>query len=364
MNIFVTTCSAKKIESGKSYFSYGWHNETRGELLKKRSRVLRMMETKVVTSSLKLPFEGPDFGGTSEEGLYLPAFRRYSQGSFMQGLITSGQKLNEWGKRNRLYFISALYGLTHYKEPIQNYDLRLYQPVLSDKWKESDVLTSLLIRDRSHVTENCLIIDCCANGAYRSLVDWDKLRKAGYKIRHAVNSGQLEESQVRWNCGHLAGDTPSRLMDLVEYEECQYTADNGSIVLRKEASDDSPAVSPKPTREEILASGIVRSSVAVAVHRPSQKDSFMTHAKKQGWLDATNFEFIDNLSKESLSRLDKHGISLIIIHVDDTHADLQKAYTAKSQNLVGDLPEGWHFRKVKNERYSDIQFEYKIDFSN
>ena len=364
MNIFVTTCSAKKIKGGKNYFSYGWNNEKRGELLKKRSRVLRMMENKVVTSSLKLPVEGPDFGGTSEEGLYLPARRRYSQGSFVQGLTTSGCKLSKWGKRNRLYFISALYGLAHYEEPIQNYDLRLYQPVLSDKWKESDVLTNLLIKDLSHVTENCLIIDCCANGAYRSLVDWNKLRKAGYKIRHADSSGQLEESQVRWTCGYLAGDNPSRLMDLVEYEECQYTADNGSLVLRKEDPDYSPAVLPKPTREEILASGIVRCSVAVAVHRPSQKDTFMTHAKRQGWLAATKFEFIDNLSKESLSRLDKHGIRLLIIHIDDTHADIQRAYKARSQNLVSDLPKEWHFRKVKNERYSDIQFEYKIDFRN
>jgi hypothetical protein len=364
MNIFVTTCSAKKIKSGKSYFSYGWHNEKRGELLKKRSRVLRMMENKVVTSSLELPVKGPDFGGTSKEGLYLPAFRQYSQGSFVQGLITSGCKLNEWGKRNRLYFISALYGLTHYKEPIQNYDLRLYQPVLPDKWKESDVLTSLLIKDLNHITGNCLIIDCCANETYRSLVDWGKLRKTGHNIRHAKSSGEFEESQVRWTCGYLAGDNPSRLMDLVEYEECQYTADNGSIVLREEAPDDSSAVSPKPNREEVLSSGIARSSIAVAVHRPSQKNSFMTHAKKQGWLDAATFEFIDNLSKESLNRLDKHGLRLLIIHVDDTHADIQKAYKARSRNLVGDLPDGWHYRKVKNERYSDIKFEYKIDFSN
>jgi len=364
MNIFVTTCSAKKIKGGKGYFSYGWHNERRGGLLKRRSRVLRMMETKVVASSLKLPVQGPDFGGMSEEGLYLPAFRRYSQGSFVQGLITSGCKLSEWGKRNRLYFISALYGLTHYKEPIQNYDLRMYQPVLPDKWKESDVLTSILIRDLSQVTEECRIVDCCANEAYRSLIDWDKLRKAGYAIRNAVSGGQLDETQVRWTCGHLAGDSPARICDLIEYEDCQYTADNGSIVLKEEAPDYSLAVSPKPTLEEILASGIVRSSVAVAVHRPSQKDSFMTHAKKQGWLDATNFEFVDNLSKESLSRLDKHGTRLLIIHIDDTHADLQRAYKARSQNLVGDLPEGWHFRKVKNERYSDIQFEYKIGFTN
>jgi len=323
-----------------------------------------MMENKVIASSLRLPVNGPDFGGNSEEGLYLPAFRRYSQGSFVQGLITSACKLSEWGKRNRLYFISALYGLAHYKEPIQIYDLPMYQPVLSDRWKESDVLTNLLIKDLGQAKENCHIIDCCANETYRSLIDWDKLRKTGYAIRHAISSDKLDETQVRWTCGHLAGQGAARLLDLIQYEECQYTADNGSIVFREKVPDSSPDEPKKSTREERLASGSVCFSVAVAVHRPSQKDSFMTHARAQGWLDAANFEFIDNLSEETLSRLDKHGTRLLIIHIDDSHADNQKAYKASSRNLVGDLPEGWHFRKIKNERYSDIQFEYKIGFRN
>jgi hypothetical protein len=363
MNIFITTCSAKKIQGGKGFLSYGWHNEKRGELLKRRSRVLRMMENKIVPSSLKIPFEGPDFGGTAEEGLYLPAYRRYSQGSFVQGLITSECKLNDWGKRNRLYFISALYGLAQFNEPIQNYDLRLDQPILSEKWKENGLLTSVLIRDLSCIKGEIFIIDCCVNEIYRSLIDWAKIRNAGYAIRHAVSNGQLDETQVRWTCGHLAGENPSRLFDLFEYEECQYTADNGSIVLRKSVPDYPLPESLNQPREGGTAAGIVRPSIAVAVHRPSQKETFMIHAKNQGWLDATKFEFIDNLRKETLVRLDKHGMKLLIIHVDDTHADIQKAYKAKSQNLVGDLPEGWHYRKVKNGKYSDIQFEYKIDFS-
>ena len=364
MNIFITTCSANKIGGGKKYSSHGWHNEKRVDLLKKRSRVLRMMGKKVVTSSLKRPVEGPDFGGTSEEGQYLPAIRRYNQGRFMQGLITSGCKISEWGNRNRLYFISALYGLAHYKEPIQNYDLDMRQPGPLDIWKEGDVLTSILIKDLGQINEKCSIIDCCANEIYRSLIDWKKFGKAGYEIRHAMNSGQFDDTQVRWTCGHLAGDSPGRLMDMIEYEECQYTSDNGSIVLTKEAPDISPANAPKPTREEILLPSIFRPSVAVVYHCPTQIKSFMSHAKKQGWCEVIKFEPIDNLSKESISRLDKHGIRLLIIHVDDTHPGIQKDYRARSQNIVRDLPKRWQYRKVIKQKYSDIQFEYKMGFKN
>jgi hypothetical protein len=146
MNVFVTTCSMNKIEGGKDYSYYRWRNERRVDLLQRRRRVLEMMQTKALKSSLRLPIEGPDFGATAEGGQYLPARKRYNEGAFIRGLVASGRKLSEWQKKNRLYFVSALYGLANSREPIQNYDLDLRQPLLQELWKDKDVLTEALLR--------------------------------------------------------------------------------------------------------------------------------------------------------------------------------------------------------------------------
>jgi hypothetical protein len=364
MNVFVTTCSMNKIEGGKDYSYYGWRNERRADLLQRRRKVLEMMQTKALKSSLRLPVEGPDFGATAEGGQYLPARKRYNEGSFIRGLVASGRKLIEWEKTNCLYFISALYGLANSREPIQNYDLDLRQPLLQELWKGKDILTEALLRDLRDLRRVCNVIDCCANDNYASMIDWARLSEAGHEVRHVVRNGEFTSSQTRWTAGHLAGDKRDRLLDLVQYKECRYTADNGSITLSKEIPAVPQAPPSKPPSEEISSQDIGRPSVAVAFHRFSQKESFMTPARKCGWLGFVNFEFINNLSKEALEKLDKHGFKTLIIHIDDTHPNLQKAYKTQTTVLKAGLPEGWTFRKVRKERYSDIQFELKVGFKN
>lgn len=362
MIVFITTCSAKKIAGGKHYGAYGWHSEKRSILLRKRRRALQMMKTGMFKSDLDHPVEGPDFGGDAESGLYSPALKRYQEGAFVRGLIASKAKLSEWGKRNRLYFISGLYGLAHYNEPIQNYDLPLEQGNLSDYWREEKVLTQILLQDISQPGKKCWVIDCCVNENYRALIDWSEVRNAGHEVRHAVANGSFERSQIRWACGHVAGGPPERLQDLIDYEELQYTSDNGSLCLLKEIQSPQPASQLQKPVQSIPIPVQRYPTVALAVHRASQVESFMSHARKQGWDKTIRFETIYDLRKETIARLNKHGTKLLIVHIDDTHAGLQKAYKSSSFDIVKDLPEDWQHRKVKKEKYSDIQFGAKLTF--
>jgi hypothetical protein len=364
MKIFVTTCSMNKIDGGNDYSYYGWSNERKTDLLQRRRRVLEMMQTKALKSSLRLPVEGPDFGATAEGGQYLPARKRYSEGAFIRGLVASGRKLSDWEKTNRLYFVSALYGLVNSREPIQNYDLDLHQPQLLELWKDKDVLTNALLRDLRDLRQVCNVIDCCVNDNYVAMIEWARLTEAGHEVRHVMKSGEFTTRQIRWTVGHLAGDNRDRLLDLVQYEECRYTSDNGSVTLSKVITAMRQAVPSRPLSGEISSHDIARPSVAVAYHRPSQKESFITHARKRGWGNFFNFEFVNNLNKETLETLDRHGVRTLIIHVDDTHSHLQKAYKTPTTSLEEELPKDWTFRKVKNERYSDVQLELRARFKN
>ena len=362
MNIFVTTCSKNKIEGGKPYSFYAWRNERKKPLISVRAQVLDMMFNGELPSGLRLPVHGPDFGGRDEKGPYLEARKRYSEGSFIAGLKASKKNLSEWRRTNRIYFVSALYGLASCNEPIQNYDLRL-QPSLQSLWINQGRLANVLLQDLRDMKQICNVIDFCADENYSSLIDWKELTDAGYEVRHAVRSGELEDGQVRWAAGHLAGDRTERLLDLIQHEECRYTSDNGSISLLKYLVAGRPTFAPiQHNNIGISPYTLPRPTLAVAIHREPQKRSFMAYAKNRNWQDIVNIEFIDDLRKETLHRLDKYGVRTLIIHIDDTHANLQKAYRARSVNLIGDLPESWEHRKIKNERYSDIELERRIGF--
>jgi hypothetical protein len=364
MNVFITTCSKNKIDGGKPYSYYGWRNERRAPLLLVRARILEMMREGELKSGLRLPVAGPDFGGRDEDGQYLPARKRYSEGSFMGGLLASKRKLSEWHRSNQLYFVSAIYGLANYEEPIQNYDLRL-QPCLQALWIERGKLANILLQDLRDLKQTCNIIDCCGDEGYSGLIQWELLTGAGHSVRHARKCGELDPGQLRWASGHLAGDGEDRLFDLIQYQECRYTSDNGSLSLSTNLPmtiASQPGVHRTPIAEAIFKQPSPNPTIAIAIHRASQKQSFITHARNRGWPQIADFEFISDLRKDFLLNLDKHGIRTLIIHVDDTHAHLQKAYKANFADLIGDLPSNWEYRKIKNERYSDIELEKRIGF--
>lgn len=363
MNIFITTCSMNKAGGGKAYGFYDWKNQGRGELLAVRRRVLNLMESHIVKSSLKLPYAGPDFGTSYEAGDYLPALKRYSQGAFVEGLKASKTRLSVWGEKNRLYFISGLYGLVHYKEPIQNYDLDMYQIEVQEAWKKSHILTKMPLSDLMWKREEqAVVFDCCANETYRELLDWKQLQNEGFVVRHAVSSGDFTGRQVRWACGYLTGAVPERLADMIAHEGSQYTSDNGSIRFVKDIqipiidSKNKKMKSDQPSIEPLYA------SVAVACLRPTQYISFMNYARKHGWDKFARFEPIPDLSRSTVKRFDEHGFKMLIAHVDETHVEVRKGYKVKSRDFTENLPSDWQYRTVTNESYADIQFGSRLLF--
>ena len=343
-----------KKDGGKSYGSYGWYNEKKQNLLKKRYHILKQMQKKVFASSMTIPIVGPDFGGDTKGGQFMPAIKRYNEGSFVRGLIASNIKLSEWKKKNRIYFISGLYGLVHYKEPIQNYDLDLRQSILQEIWRKDNVLTEYLLQELKKIRTECNVINCCADVTYSSLLNWDEINKSDHIVRHVVAQGDFTGRQVRWSCGHLAGDTTTTIKDLMDYQECQYTSDNGSIRFLKAFPEIIEGI-PVVEKGQLA-------SIAVAIFSQSQQDAFMRHAHKQGWNKFLKFEFIWNLRQETINKLNNHRIKLLIIHVDDKHARIQKYYQTKSHNIVNDIPSDWEYQKIKNKNYSQVQLECKVSF--
>lgn len=329
-----------------------------------RRRVLELMESQIVKSSMKLPCAGPDYGSDAEDGKYLPALKRYSQGAFVEGLKASKARLSEWGEKNRLYYISGLYGIVHYKEPIQNYDLDLFQEEAQAEWKKSRLLTNILLSDLRWKRERQnVVFDCCANETYRGLIDWKSLHREGFVVRHVVSSGEFTGRQVRWACGYLAGAASERLPDLIVHEGSQFTSDNGSIRLLQEIPASGHASKHKENDFGVpLIEPQHYALVAVACLRLAQYDSFMNYARKHGWDKFARFEPIPDLCKSTVEKFDEHGFKLLIVHVDKTHAEVRRTYKVKSFDLLKNLPGDWQYRKVTNESYADIQFESKLLF--
>ncbi len=351
-----------KAGGGKPYGYYDWKGQSREQLLKTRWHVLELMKAGIVKSSLRCPVIGPDFGGSEMEGKYLPALKRYSQGAFIEGLKASKTRLTEWGRENRLYFISGLYGIVHCKEPIQNYDLDLLQAKVQEEWKASRTLTEVLLSDlRWKRAKGDCVFDCCANETYQSLIDWESLRNEGLVVRHAARSGEFTGHQVRWACGHLSGAAPERLADMVEHEGSQYSSDNGSIQFLKkmQVAPSEPRSKESDHRFRMLDPFAL---VAVACLRPGQYDSFMNYARKKGWDEFIRFEPIQNLLKSTVEKFDRHGFKLLVAHVDQTHAEVRKVYKISGSDLAENLPKDWQFRKVTNESFSDIQFRWRLLF--
>jgi hypothetical protein len=227
MRVFITTCSMNKVPGGVHYDNYYWHWWKRVEIIERRLEILRLLQDETLKTRLEVPEEGPDFGGDEWQGLYLPALERYREGCFVDGLSEAKPNMVSWPMRNRIYFLSTLYGLVHYREPIQNYDF------MNDKrvqriWKKSSVITDALINELDVYRNDCRIIDCTVNPDYRELVDWRRLRKEGFTVWHVVPKGRTKEKRARWMSGFLAGETDANP------ELFEYGGKYGSIALLAE----------------------------------------------------------------------------------------------------------------------------------
>lgn len=205
MRVFITTSSRNKAPGGFHYDRYYWHWRKRAEILERRYEILGLLHDGTLKTKKEPPQEGLDFFVDAMEGLYLPAVERYGAGSFVGGLSEAKPNMVSWPMRNRIYFLSALYGLVHYREPIQDYDL-LKDKRLQKIWEKSPVITDALIDELDVYRNDCRIIDGTVNPDYRELVDWKRLRKEGFTVWHVVPRGRTKERRARWLSGFLAGD--------------------------------------------------------------------------------------------------------------------------------------------------------------
>ena len=81
--------------------------------------------------------DGPDFGGTSAKGLYLPAVDRYI-GSLYTGNQKTVNAIRKNEARNskvRVLILSALYGPLHPQDLIQDYNLQMSDKPAYRVWK-------------------------------------------------------------------------------------------------------------------------------------------------------------------------------------------------------------------------------------
>jgi len=338
---------------GEKYEKFTWNYNRKSELLAVRKQVLQVMK-----SSQKKPELGPDFGGDSLDWLYLPAYKRYSQGAYIEGLYSAGVKLDEWAQNNDLFFVSALYGLVNFREPIQNYDLDLSDEGITSKWKQSKAITKALIDYLAQKKRKIdCIIDCCGSHEYSELIDWYDLK--GWEIRHAVSVGDLQPRQVRWSCGHLAGINKEELSRIIDDEEIYHTA-NAVIRLSKELPAKPYEENDSP--EALLQRMVKNKNVAIACFEKKQFENFMEYAQKKGWNKLIKFEKIEKLGKEILEILYKGGFRILIVHACATHAETRKAYQFEAENIEKAIPKGWQCYLLKPSAiykysYSEIEFE-------
>jgi len=348
------------VKKGRGYLitNSKWDYKAIPELLRTREMVLKTMK-----SGLERPVEGPDFGGSSSDGEYLKAFERYRQGDFMSGLESSGADLKTWVDDNQLFFISALYGLVHSNEPIQNYDLELSDEI-SKVWKASNAVTKALDHYLNQLWSGGIqidcIVDCCCNINYSMLIDWPKFGR--YKIRHVVPVGDFQPRQARWASGYLAGEDPQKILELVNDENEKYYTANGVIKLSKELPKGEVETGLQLIK--VPAAFLKNNRVAVVCLKDDQYISFMNFAKNHGWDKCIEFKKTMTLDEESINKLDAEDFKIIIVHVDASHSKVRKAYNIKGNSFEEVLPAGWQYFIVTHNNYAGIEFELNLKLTH
>ncbi len=187
--LFVTICSNNKKTGGSAGYDRSrsiaacLDASLGAELLDGRARVLEVIKKGGKTrdgkriadlSRNRTLVKGPDLGGDSENGRYLPAEQRY-RGSFYSQLGSDAHPLLSAGPASAV-ILSGLYGVLLPDEPIQDYSCHLNDhPSIRNVWSGSNLATEVLLRlVRNQGIEK--IIDFTALHSYRYLLDWCRIR--------------------------------------------------------------------------------------------------------------------------------------------------------------------------------------------
>ncbi|MHB0858802.1 MAG: peroxide stress protein YaaA [Anaerolineae bacterium] len=127
--------------------------------------------------------DGPDFGGSAQAPVYLPAMERYD-GRFYVALGEARREQLQ-NPRHHLLIISGLYGLLHPEDSIQLYSLHVPDHGnMAKTWCRDGALTRVL-QAYIDMHEIKRVFELCGTEVYRSLVDWHRL---GPEVLHAFGN--------------------------------------------------------------------------------------------------------------------------------------------------------------------------------
>jgi len=100
---------------------------------------------------------GRDFGGSESGARYLPATQRYTGTLYKEAPTLADNASNEESKRSTVLVVSALYGLLHPDDEIQNYNLQMSESPAYRTWKQTLPETLLNFVTRNAVSEMFLL---------------------------------------------------------------------------------------------------------------------------------------------------------------------------------------------------------------
>ncbi len=164
-------------------------------LIQGRGRVLRWIYRGGVTRhgvriadmpSNQTLVEGPEFGGTSAGGLYLPAAARFRGRLFAKLEPDAADLLIS--ARHHVLILTGLYGFVTPAEPIQDHQCHIDDhPNFRRFWTEDDLLTNVLV---AYMKQHGIthVVDMTAQNSYRFLVAWERVRAQAQVVVHCFGA--------------------------------------------------------------------------------------------------------------------------------------------------------------------------------
>jgi cytoplasmic iron level regulating protein YaaA (DUF328/UPF0246 family) len=129
---------------------------------------------------------------------YMPAYERYDGRFFTAMRKVSPQFWSKLPKEVEILFVSGLYGLLFWDEPIQNYDCHLNDYIegrarrqtLGDLWRKlslTAVLCDFMNADRKRGRPFTHVFDMLSEETYQNVFDWELVcSKGGVKVQHRI----------------------------------------------------------------------------------------------------------------------------------------------------------------------------------
>lgn len=221
--LILTICSNRKIKSGPQTIcrpemgiSSCLPDRLKLRLAQARHHVHALITSDKVSKDGKLLrdksfnadlVDGPDLGGNTSGGSYLPAFQRYD-GRFYREFGTNLQRAEILpAMKHHMLIISGLYGLLLPGEDIQCYSCHVPDhPDIKKYWIKktmTDLLTQLL---KAYIVKCGItrVFDFMAVDSYRNLISWAEIREATNDSVLHCYSPQFAGDALLPSLGYLA----------------------------------------------------------------------------------------------------------------------------------------------------------------